>query len=118
MWIANATVRSSGTARLAFIRQELSMHRQGKPSSALAGQEFDPRLICTQHRRANGSADNQLRDRSDDDLRQRGRHAKPDRKQTCNYRKAQPKRVLAPRVRQPLPNVEPAGKDLWAAPSC
>jgi len=69
-------------------RIELCAGQERQDYSGNAGEEFDPRLICTQHSRADGSADNQLRDRSDDDLRQGGRDAEPDRKQACDYRKA------------------------------
>jgi branched-chain amino acid transport system permease protein len=43
-----------------------------------SGEKFDPRLISSQHRGANDCADDQLRDRANDNFRQRGRNAEPD----------------------------------------
>ena len=72
------------------LRIELGAGEKGQHDGADPGEEFDPWLVDAERCRSEGSADDQLRQRSDDDFRQRGGDPQPSRKQARDQRQTQP----------------------------
>ena len=77
-------------------RIELRSSKEGQNDRADAGEKLDPQLVRAQYGRSDRGADNQLGDRSDNDLRQSSGNAEPDREQARDQRETQPQRRKRP----------------------
>src|SRR5439155_685880 len=75
---------------------------EGEHDGAGTGEELDPGLIRSQERGTEGSAEDELRHRADQDLGERIGYLDPDREQRREQRKPEPERGQSPDFRHRL----------------
>ncbi len=83
---------------------ELGAGEEGEKDGSRGGEECDPALGSTEQSGAHEGADEQLRNRADDDLREGRRDSEPNRDQCRGQSETQPERRAKPDLghREPL----------------